>query len=1057
MNPYRPLILFLSATLTACATVNEQGTLSQLRNVNIALEDEKIEGGIEKAMQSYQRFLEKTPETAMTPEAIRRLADLKMEREQEKLDLVGSKPSMPAPKSSNKKPSAKSRPGKKPGTGHDSDVIASVKGESDEEFERRTTAAQEIESSVTDVAPLPDGSSADMNNVGAREAIALYKQLLERFPMYERNDQVLYQMSRAYEDMGDVEEAMKVMNRIVKKYPDSRFIDEVQFRRAEYYFIRKKFLDSEDAYKAIVKAGNTSFYYDIALYKLGWTFYKQEMYEEAMQFFMSLLDHKVAIGYDFEQTENKIDKKRIDDTYRVISLSFSNLSGAESIVNYFRKVGKKPYEVGIYSNLAEHYFIKRRYSDAAQTYNAFVERNPLHKASPHFHMRVAEIYKVGQFPKLVVEAKRSFASAYGLKSEYWKHFDVKAYPDVITHLQTNITDLAVHYHALYRDRNFTSKKKEHYAEASRWYREFLASFPKDAKTPKMHYQLAELLLQGKEYSDSAREYERVAYTYVAHEQSSAAGYAAVYAYREHLKTAVMAEKPIAKQEVIRSSLKFADAFPKHEKVTIVLAAVSDDLFEMKDYGLAISTANKIINNYPNANKKYLRSAWMIVAHSSYEMERYEEAEGGYNKVLVLTEVGHKDRNGLTNNLAAAIYKQGEVANTKQEYKKSADHFLRIASVAPNSTIRKNAEFDAAAVLIKLNDWSRAATVLAAFRKTFNDQNMLHEATKKLAVVYQEAERYADAAVEFERIGRETKDSEVRRESLVLAAQMYEKVGKHKQALYVYQRYVDLFPKPLEYALETRYKMAKLYKSWGNKNKYHRELRRVISIDATAGAERTDRTRYLAGRASLVLVEPVYEKFAKIKLKRPFKRNLRLKKNAMKSAIADFNELVKFQVGDVTAAATYYIAEIYFNLSRSLAESERPKNLNELEMEQYELALDEQIFPFEEKAIATHRKNMELISIGVYSAWIDKSLEKLGDLMPARYAKFEQSTGFIPSIKTFRYRFIATAAEAAPGTTESKPATPAQPGAIPPEATQGSNAATATDYTKSVTTVAAAGL
>ncbi|GMR00424.1 MAG: tetratricopeptide repeat protein [Zetaproteobacteria bacterium] len=1030
MKSYRLLGFLLSLVLTACVGFNEQGTLAELRNIRFEPKDVKIEGGIEKAMQSYQRFLAQTPESAMTPEAIRRLADLKMERENEKLDVIAgaapvsarTKPAIPVPGASVSKTAtgligATSVSGARNNGKSGSNMIAAVSDESDNEFEKRATATPQIQSSAKGETSLADGSSADMNNVGAKEAVALYKQLLRRFPMYERNDQVLYQMSRAYEEMGEPDKAMKAMNRIVKEYPNSRYIDEVQFRRAEYYFIRKKFLDSEDAYKAIVKNGKSSSYFELALYKLGWTFYKQQMYEEAVPFFMALLDHKVSVGYDFEQTSNKIEKKRIDDTYRVVSLSFSNMNGAESIADHFEKVGRKPYEIGVYSNLAEHYLAKRRYSDAAGTYNAYVKRNPFNKVSPHFHMRVVEIYKEGRFPKLVVEAKRSFASAYGLKSEYWKHFDLKSYPKVIAHLQTNITDLAVHYHAMYRNRSFASKKKEHYAEASRWYLEFLSSFPNDGKTPKMHFQYAELLLQGKQFGDAGREYERVAYNYPPHEKSSASGYAAVYAFRENLKVAVEAEIPVARQEVIRSSLKFADAFPEHEKAAIVLAAVADDLFEMKDYGSAMSTAKKMIDNYPDAKKELRRSAWTIVAHSSYETARYAEAEGAYTNVLALTGSNPEDRNGLLNNLAASIYKQGEAANKLQDYKTAAGHFLRISKVAPDSTIRKTAEFDGAAVLIKLNDWPRAAAVLVSFRNTFNDQKMQREATKKLAVVYQQAERYAEAAVEFERIERESKDDDVRREALILAAQMHEKTENHKRALMVYQRYVDAFPKPLEYALETRYKMAQLYKSWGNDKRHLRELRRVISIDATAGAERTDRTRYLAGKSSLVLVEPAYKKFISIKLNRPFKRNLKRKKNAMKAAIAGLNKLVKFQVGDVTAGATYYMAEIYYNFSRSLAESERPGKLNKLEMEQYELALEEQIFPFEEKAIAMHRKNLELVSVGVYSLWIDKSLERLGSLMPARYGKFEQSTGFILSMDSYQYKFKATTFKSAQADTE----------------------------------------
>ena len=998
------LIFLLPIVLSACASIGEHGTLAQLRDVEIKLEDEKIVGGIEKAMQSYQQFLEQTPESAMTPEAIRRLADLKIERQNNLLDELPEE-ELSAPTTAAVKVPAK-KADKKRKASSSADVVAGKKDESDAAFEKRATKAEKIESSVKGAATLADGSSADMNDVGTKEAIVLYEQLLERFPLYERNDQVLYQMSRAYEDMADVEGAMKVMNRIVKEYPTSRYMDEVQFRRAEYFFTRKKFMDSEEAYKSIVKIGSSSSYYDLALYKLGWTFYKQEMYKEALLFFMSLLDYKVSIGYDFDQTENKIDMKRINDTYRVISLSFSNIEGVESIIDHFDKVGRKPYELGVYSNLAEHYFIKLRYSDAAQTYSAFIDRNPLHEISPHFYMRVIDIYKQGRFPKLVVESKRGFASAYGIKSEYWKHFDVKKYPKVIALLQTNITDLAVHYHALFRNKQYADKKKEYYVEAAHWYREFITSFPKDEKTPKMHFQFAEMLLQGKEFAKSAREYERVAYNYPLHEKSSSAGYASVYAFRENLKAAGVALRPTAMQDVIRSSLKFADAFPEHEKAPIVLAAVADDLFEMKDYILAISTARKLIDNYPTSKAAFRRGAWMIVAHSSYETALYKEAEHAYTQVLLLTDIKHKDRESLVNNLAASIYKQGEAAAVLQDYKTAADHFLRIAKVAPKSAIRKTAEFDAAAVLIKLNDWDRAAKVLVAFRNTFKDTKMLHEATKKLAVVYQEAERYADAAREFERIGRESKESEVQREALILAAKMYEKVENHKQALKVYQRYVDLFPKPLEYALETRYKMANLYKSWGNEKKYLRELKRVISIDATAGEERSDRTRFLAAKSSLVLAEPAFEKFAVIKLNRPFKKNLKRKQKAMKYAVAKFNKLIKFQVGDVTAAATYYLAEIYYNFSRSLAESERPRKLNELEMEEYELALEDQIFPFEEKAIDVHRKNLELISLGIYSSWIDKSLDRLGSLLPARYAKFEESTGFIPSMAYYHYLFVA---------------------------------------------------
>src|SRR5213083_3090107 len=80
-----PTVLAL-AFMAGCAprankTVTTVGTLAELRNVRPDVQEVKVEQGLEQAMQNYRRFLEETPETAMTPEAMRRLADLQLEKQ----------------------------------------------------------------------------------------------------------------------------------------------------------------------------------------------------------------------------------------------------------------------------------------------------------------------------------------------------------------------------------------------------------------------------------------------------------------------------------------------------------------------------------------------------------------------------------------------------------------------------------------------------------------------------------------------------------------------------------------------------------------------------------------------------------------------------------------------------------------------------------------------------------------------------------------------------------------------------------------------------------------
>jgi hypothetical protein len=232
---------------------------------------------------------------------------------------------------------------------------------------------------------------------------------------------------------------------------------------------------------------------------------------------------------------------------------------------------------------------------------------------------------------------------------------------------------------------------------------------------------------------------------------------------------------------------------------------------------------------------------------------------------------------------------------------------------------------------------------------------------------------------------------------------------------VYTRYVALFPKPLEQALEVYNKMALAYQGLGETGKYLGSLKKIVALDRKAGKERSDRTHYLAAQAALVLTKPLYEKFVAIKLVKPLKRNLLKKKKAMKAVIKGYSKLVDYEVADVTAAATYYMAETYYHFSRALMKSERPDNLSSLELEQYELALEDQIYPFEEKAIDVHKKNVELLYMGLYSNWIDKSIGKLAQLVPARYARDESSTGFIVSIDSFRYVSSPATAVAKPET------------------------------------------
>src|SRR5437764_3365606 len=712
-----PMVLAL-AFMVGCAArtkKNTGGTLADLHKVSPDVQDVTVENGLDQALAQYRKIVEETPKTAMTPEAMRRLADLQVEK-QYGIRVGNAKPrQMDAPKSAHAVVSEQAnRPN--PNTL----VASAARGESDKDFERRTTAAGAIPASSNADAPPTDGLLGGADPKGPLEAITLYDRILTEYPNYEHRDKVLYQKARAYDELGRTEDAIATMEQLIRENPNSAHFDEVQYRRGEYFFTRRRYRDAENADSAVVTLKTASSYYELALYKLGWTFYKQDLYDEALDKYMALLDYKVSIGYDFDKRHAKDDERRVADTLPVISLSFSKLSEPEAGGKYYSTEGQRPYDARVYSNLGEHYMAELRYQDAAKTYQAFVALYPFHRDAPQFSMRVIETFTKGGFPKLVLASKREFASKYGLQGEYWRHFKPEDSPQVLAYVKTNLKDLATHYHAQYQSAQEANEKLANYNEARRWYGDYLDSFPKDADSPTINYRLADLLLENHDFGEAAKQYERTAYGYPPNPRSAGAGYAAAYAYREQLKGASPAQLDVVKRNTIASSLRFADAFPHHEHASEVLGAAADDMYEMKDYRPAVEAAQRLIDRYPNGEAAIRRSAWIVVAHGSFELAEFSQAEKAYTQVLAVTPKDDKARAGFVDNLAASIYKQGELASKAGDDRAAADHFLRIRSAAPTYTIRPSAEYDAGAALIRLNDWTTAVNVMDACRKTLHN-------------------------------------------------------------------------------------------------------------------------------------------------------------------------------------------------------------------------------------------------------------------------------------------------------------------------------------------------
>ena len=431
----------------------------------------------------------------------------------------------------------------------------------------------------------------------------------------------------------------------------------------------------------------------------------------------------------------------------------------------------------------------------------------------------------------------------------------------------------------------------------------------------------------------------------------------------------------------------------------MLTTVAEDLFAQNQFDLAIAVGQTVIAKQPPVEPELARTAWTVIAHSQFDLANYVEAETAYYSLRGVTPVDDAEAmDEIKERIASSIYKQGERARDAGDLETAVAHFTRLGQAVPDSNIRATAEYDAAAALINLAAWDRAAGMLEKYRRDYPDSEFADDISQKLAVTYMETGRGAQAAAEFERIAvAESSSDEVRREALWKASELYEAGGVVASEKRVLEAIVARYPDPLSESIEARYRLLQIAEAQGNGTEVTARLNDIIDVDARAGAQRTDRTRYLAAKASVRLAEPIRKRFEVVQLTQPLAESMKLKRSLMEDVIEAYTDASEYGVAEVTTESTFRLAQVYESFADDVMGSERPGDLDADALEQYELLLEEQVFPIEEKAIDLYKANTVRASDGVWDEWVERSFDRLAGLLPARYAKVERSEDVVTAL------------------------------------------------------------
>ncbi|MDR7091316.1 MULTISPECIES: tetratricopeptide repeat protein [Cellvibrio] len=840
--------------------------------------------------------------------------------------------------------------------------------------------------------------------------VAMYSELLKMQATGGRPvkgieaDQLRYKLAKAMSLDGRSAEAAVVLDQLADTNPDSKFMAETQFRRAEKSFADGDYAAAERNYDAVVKGNNPELQQN-ALYMKGWAQFKRGDYDLALNSFAKVLDQ--LIGH--AKNPNDVDAALTDigaskanlvkDTLRVMGLSLSYLEGAKSISDLQTQLGGgRAYEYLLYQQLGQLYLDQKRFTDSAETYQHYVQHNSNSDFAPSFSIKVIDVYQQGDFPSLILPAKQDFVERYGISSNYWTQRKGAIGDNALAYLHQSLQELAQFEHA--QAQSFKRAKPADataaFGRAAKWYREFVQTFAKDAQVAEMTFLLAECLNEAGDLPAAMDAYEQVAYGYMDKLRGADAGYAAILLPQQLVQSARSLPDTRLQEwqnRKIQNALNFADVYNTDPRAVVVLAEAANDLLQQNRYVDAKMVAERVIEWQPPAEGKLLFSSWLILGHSRFETKEYAAAEQAYVQVLNLLPAygknpGAPSAQQVRERIAASIYQQADASLQFGDKDSAIAQLLRITQVTPDTEIAAKAQYDAGVYLIEQEKWAQAENVYLGFRKKYPNHQLISTLPAKMVLIYQNQSKWQLAADELVVMERTSTDPDVKRQSLYMGAELYEKSGKRAQAIEQYRRYATEYARPLANNLEAQFKLTELYGAAGDKEKRLFWLQNIINTHNRAGNAKTDRSTYLAASAQAELSQPAYDEFTRIQLTLPLKTSLQRKRAALEKALKAQEQVLAFGVSEFTTEASFKIGEIYAQLSRDLMNSQRPKDLDELALEQYEILLEEQAYPFEEKAIEIHQTNAQRSWKGTYDAGVKRSFDALAKLLPARYNKTE---------------------------------------------------------------------
>lgn len=605
--------------------------------------------------------------------------------------------------------------------------------------------------------------------------IDLFEQLLARWPDDRNADGALYLLGYCRMETGREDAAFDAFDALVKRFPDSRFAAETWTRIGEYHFDTGALADAMDAYREVLEHPDSP-YYDKALYKLAWTHYRLDEYDDAIARFREIVEfsdektRKTGAGSDLRAEAIE---------YLAISLQEDDWdgdgaadpgAGVERVLKYAD--GQRSYDVEVLRSVAGVFFDNTRYDDAITLIRHLFEQFPLDPGNPALHARLIASYERLQRVDDAFAERGRLAAVYGEGSP-WRRAnagDEEAEEAAAELVENALITAATFHHARAQDLRkqgedgdaaAAADAEREYRRAAVAYDNYLKQYPESENAYELGFFFAECLYYAERFVEAAGQYAAVRDDSKGTKYRELAGFSAIAAHEK-------AVGDLIEQGRIEPKPSLVGGAPEDPE-----DAASDDGGDGKDGKDSKDGTEGLVEIVPEPVPDAV--AALIRSRETY-------IEQG------LSNPDKPDR------LPVVAYKAGETWFDYQHFDEARTWFSWLIQRFPESDVAKYAANNIIETFRRANDWKRMAEwaeiiAEAGLGREFDDEIR----TLKVGALFKEAESlfaagdYEAAAAEYIRLVEENPGNRFAAAALNNAAVAYEKTRRFESATRTYAR------------------------------------------------------------------------------------------------------------------------------------------------------------------------------------------------------------------------------------------------------------------------------